>query len=220
MNRNGAREAVVLVHGLAGSSRWWHRLVPLLQDRLEVHCVDLPRDYTLATAPELLLRRLDELELGRPHLVGHSLGGLVVARVAARAPHRVHGLVLIAPAGIGLRSSLVAHSLPLARALAGLRPQLAAAVTANALRTGPRRLIRTSRDLLADAALPGELRAVRAPTLLVWGERDSLVPARVAKQFLAELPHGRLHVVPRAGHVPMDEAPEEVAGAILGHLTR
>ena len=65
--------------------------------------------------------------------------------------------------------------------------------------------------------LHAELGAVQAPTLLVWGERDRLVPARVAEEWQRLLPRSRLVLV-QGGHVPMWEAPGELADCILAFL--
>jgi pimeloyl-ACP methyl ester carboxylesterase len=211
-------ETVVLVHGLAGSSRWWRRVVPALSERFRVHGLDLPRGYTLATAPGLVLRELDHLGIERTHLVGHSLGGLVAARVAARAPERVDRLALVAPAGVGLPRSVLALGLPLARTILTLRPAFVPLLAHDSLRVGPLALLGRAREVLAEDELREELRLVRAPTLLLWGERDRLVPAALAERFLAELPDARVEIVPRAGHVPMEDAPEVVAAALLAHL--
>jgi pimeloyl-ACP methyl ester carboxylesterase len=200
----------VLVHGLAGSSRWW-REVELRLEGLELDAVDLPR------------RGLDELEAWLAErlepgaaLVGHSLGGLLAARVAARRPELVRRLVLIAPAGIPARGHL-AHTLPLAHAVARLRPRFAPVLVRDALRAGPRGLYAGARAAVS-TDLRDELGTVSAPTLLVWGERDRLVPVRNAEAWAEALPDARVELVPRAGHVPMVERPEELSRLLWDFL--
>lgn len=87
----------------------------------------------------------------------------------------------------------------------------------DALRAGPWTLWRAARDMLADD-VRADLAAVRAPTLLVWGERDALVPPTLAASFADTLPDTRLALLPRAGHVPMQERPGDFAAAVLGFL--
>src|SRR5436309_1903248 len=99
------RRALVCVHGLAGSPRWWRPVVPQLAERFDVRLVELPRFRFLSRvrpsdAAAWLARWLDETGLERPVLVGHSLGGLICAQLAAREPDRLHRLVLVDPAGI------------------------------------------------------------------------------------------------------------------------
>ncbi|MBA3416015.1 MAG: alpha/beta fold hydrolase, partial [Chloroflexia bacterium] len=102
----GAGPPVVLVHGLAGSGRWWERNVGPLSARFQVFVVDLPgfggnrvgAPFALVETPALLAAWLDRLGLGRVAVVGHSMGGRVAAELAADAPERVARLVLVAAA--------------------------------------------------------------------------------------------------------------------------
>ena len=214
----GEGEPLVLVHGLAGSWRWWSPLFQDLAARRRVHVVDLPRLQGAVRADELstwLCRWLDAAGLERVDLAGHSLGGLVVAEVAARCGTRARRLVLVAPAGIPCRRSLPGRTLPLLGALYHIRTRLPM-VAADALRTGPL-AVAHGIAYVSRRDLREELSTVRAPTLLVWGERDHLVPARIAEEWLRLLPDARL-VPLRCGHVPMLEEPHELAARMLAFL--
>jgi pimeloyl-ACP methyl ester carboxylesterase len=198
------KEPVVLVHGLAGSTDWWRGTVDELSQEREVHAVAVPR-LSIGDAVEWLVGRLDER---RPAaIVGHSLGGLLALRTAARAPERVSRVVAISPAGIFGSPRRRAHVVPLLRALVGIPPRYLPMIVRDAVRTGPFRVWRTSKELLASDVRP-ELASIPVPTLLVWGERDKLVPPSLGETFRAEIPDCRLAVIPRAGHVPMLDAPE------------
>lgn len=214
----GTGEPLVLVHGLSGSWRWWSRLLELLAVRRRVHVVDLPPVRHPVRAAELsawLVRWLDAVGLERADIAGHSLGGLVAAELAATHPERVRRLVLVAPAGIPCGRSLTRRAVPLVGTLYAVRRSLPM-ITADALRTGPLAMARgiafvSSRDLRADLA------GVRAPTLLVWGERDRLVPPRIADEWQQLVPDVRLVYLP-CGHVPMLEAPRQLAECMLAFL--
>ena len=194
----------VLVHGLAGSSRWWREVEPQL-DGLEVDPVDLPRRASLEELEDWLARRLEP----GAALVGHSLGGLLAARVAARRPELVERLALIAPAGLG-RPSRLAHAVPLARTLVGVRPRVASLLVQDALRAGLVGLWGASRMAVA-TDLRNELEKIGAPTLVLWGEKDRLLPVMHGYTCTALVPNGRLEIVSGAGHVPMLERPDEVS---------
>ena len=71
---------------------------------------------------------------------------------------------------------------------------------------------------MASADVTAELTAVTAPTLLVWGARDGVVPVEQAATWLERMPDARLIVIPGAGHVPMVESPVELAEAIGSFL--
>jgi pimeloyl-ACP methyl ester carboxylesterase len=220
----GEGDPLVLVHGLAGSWRWWAPALPALAARREVHLVDLPGfgsvrggRFLLRDAPALVGALADELGLDTLDLAGHSLGGLISARLAAARPELVRRLVLVAPAGVHARSSMRAHLLPLAATALRARPRLNALIAADAVRAGPWTLWRAARDLLADD-LRAELEGIRAPTLLVWGQRDALVPPALAAAFTGAIADARVVVLPGAAHVPMVERPQAFADAVLAFL--
>src|SRR4051794_15736656 len=110
----GAGPPMVLVHGLSGSSRWWRRNIGALTPYRRVYAIDLigfgasrtRYPFALAEAAGYLTRWLDQLELARVSLVGHSMGGLIAAELAADAPERVDRLVLVDPAVLPLDTHL------------------------------------------------------------------------------------------------------------------
>lgn len=193
----------MLVHGLAGSSRWWREVEARLAD-LDLDPVDLPR-RPRADLEGWLAERLQP----RSALVGHSLGALLAARVAAARPELVDRLVLISPAG-ATRRSVLGHALPLARSLADVSPRFARTLVRDALRAGPGGLWAGAR-IATRTSLRYVLEDVRAPTLVVVGERDPLAPAVHVCTCTAGLPDVRVEVLRGVGHIPMEERPEELS---------
>ena len=214
----GAGPPVVLVHGLGGSWRWWSDVWPHLAKRRTVYLVDLPRLGRRQSAAELsawLDRWLDAAALDRADLVGHSLGGLVAAEVAAVRPERVGRLAVVAPAGIPCGLGLFSRGVRLVETLYGLRRHLSTVVP-DALRTSPVALLRGA-VFASDRDLRAELGAVQAPALIVWGERDRLTPPTVAVEWHRLLPRSRLVLLPCA-HVPMWDLPDRLADCLLAFL--
>ena len=211
---------LVLVHGLSGSSRWWDPVLPHLRERLSLHVVDLPpfrRSFLPPDAASWLGRRLDEDGLERFDLFGHSLGGLVAAQLAARRPELVRKLVLVAPVGIPFGRPFVGHAVPLARALVDARRQVGILLH-GAARARPTSLFRGGR-YATSADVRDELGAIRAPTLLVWGARDGLVPAWLAAEWARRIGACTTVLLDGAGHVPMWDAPEALADTVVAFLT-
>jgi pimeloyl-ACP methyl ester carboxylesterase len=104
----GQGPALLLVHGLAGQlCHFTYALVDQLATQCRVVAVDRPgsgysvrapnASATLGAQADVLAALIDELELGRPLVVGHSLGGAVALALAQRHPERVAGLLLLAP---------------------------------------------------------------------------------------------------------------------------
>jgi pimeloyl-ACP methyl ester carboxylesterase len=220
----GAGSPLVLVHGLAGSWRWWRPILPALSAQHSVHLLDLPgfgtfpraRRFDLDSALEWLARWSGAAAIGPADLVGHSLGALLCARLAARHPEAVERLVLVAPAGVPDRTA-VGSTGPLLRALLASRPSFLALLARDAVRSGPVTILSAAFRLLA-ADVRSDLAAVHAPTLVVLGENDPLVPRSHGEEVARLLPHARLHVLAGAGHVPMSDRPEEFSHELLRFL--
>jgi len=146
-------------------------------------------------------------------LAGHSLGALIAVRVSARHPELVRRLILVAPPGIQPRPTPLHLGAPLLATLARTRPRFLVLLARDAVRAGPRNIVRGGLHVAATDVTP-ELASVRAPTLLVWGARDRLVPASAGRLWEALLPQARLVILPDAAHVPMLESPAALRQAI------
>jgi pimeloyl-ACP methyl ester carboxylesterase len=105
----GAGEPLLLLHGLAGSTRNWCEVLPALVERYRVVAVDLPgharsgrlpRGATTADFADAAVAVLEEEGIDRTLVAGHSFGGLVALRLAQKRPDLVAGLLLASPAGI------------------------------------------------------------------------------------------------------------------------
>jgi pimeloyl-ACP methyl ester carboxylesterase len=209
------RAPVVLVHGLTASVDWWRPVIAALEPEYEVHVVRLP-GFRYADAAEWLRDWLAEHELGGASVVGHSMGGTISILAAAQAPDLVGRLALIAPAGVFATRSRRTYVMPLARSV-GLGPRRLIRLARDTLRAGPLRLWQVANDLLS-ADLIETLQAVRAPTLILWGDNDRLLPPTLGAVFEREIPTSRLVVLDRCGHVPMVEAPEQLNAELLRFL--
>lgn len=217
----GAGPPVLLVHGLGGSPRWWSRTTEALAQAHRVILPELPgfgfglrfglerSPFRLADAHEVLGGVMDRLGLGSARLVGHSLGALVCAGVAARVPGRVERLVLIAPPVRCAGAGLLGNALPVARTLLGLPLAATLTVATDIAARSPLALLRAAGELLGSEHA-AELARILAPTLVLWGARDVLVPASGAAATAALVPGARLRLIPGAGHVPMLDRPDEV----------
>ena len=152
--------------------------------------------------------------LERAHLVGHSMGGYFCLRLAASRPEAVRRLVLVAPAGVPTGRSMLGHLGPLLGAARYATPSFLPILVRDALRTGPATLWRAASDLLAEDVRE-DLRRIEVPTLLIWGQRDTLVPPAAGDLLRKEIPGCRLLVLEGASHVPMFDRPEEFDAALL-----
>jgi pimeloyl-ACP methyl ester carboxylesterase len=216
----------VLVHGLAGSTRWWRRNVAALAERHTVYLVNLPGfgafrrrriHFALAEAADWLGAWIEAANVAPCHVVAHSMGGHIAIRLAARKPTLVRRLVLVAPAIVAGRRRLRAYPFALVAAIRAMTPSFLPLRALDTLRAGPFTLLRAARSLLADD-IRAELREIVAPTLLIWGERDALVPPSLGVLAQAEIPGAYLLLLPGAGHVAQYDRPRPVNDATLAFL--
>ncbi len=178
---------------------------------------------------------LDELGLESPAVVGHSFGGMVAAEVAASNPARVSQLVLIDPVGLWIDETPVKNWMitppqelgPLLFAdPAGPAAQLMAAPPADE-EAAIQATLRTTWSLactgkfvwpIPDKGLKKRLHRIKAPTLLVWGEQDGLVPPVYAGLFSAGLAEARVEMIAGAGHVPQAEQLDRTTDVVTAFL--
>lgn len=221
----GVGEPVVLVHGLSGSTRWWRPVLPRLADHYRVYLLDLPgfgamarrERFSLSTAASWLSAWLETVGLEQTHLIGHSMGGYVSIMVAATAPRSVQNLVLVDAAGVPVGRSLAGYVLPLTRATRYMSPGFIPVLASDALRAGPLTLLRAARALVRED-VRRHLASIIAPTLIIWGGRDTLVPLSAGELLRREIPDSRLVVLEGAGHVPMYDRPDEFSRVVLCFL--
>lgn len=215
---------VVLLHGLDGSSRWWAPTLTALATRfrclaLEFVSFDRWRERGRVALPQsgaFVAAWLAALGIARADLVGHSMGGYTACQLAIDHPALVGRLALVAPAVATLSGDSLRDLVRFAPFLGSIAPGFAPTLLTDTLRTGPLRWLRSTVELAR--AAPLELERIAAPTLLLWGEYDPLVPSANAAPLLARIPGARLTVLPAARHVPMYEAPVACNAALAEFL--
>jgi len=194
-------------------------------------------DYTMAYYVGFLDRLLDALGIESCVLVGNSSGGRMAWEYAAAKPARVHGLVLLAAAGYPRTTPLPTG---LRIAMSPIGPLLLHLISKSVVRKGlesnygdPAKLPDVSVDWSYEITMRRGVRAalgetlrqaeavddsalipqVRAPALIIWGDRDTVIPPADAQRFHADLQNSRLLMLPGVGHLPQEEAPDETVAA-------
>ena len=189
------------------------------------------------------LEAIDALKLDRFDLVGSCVGGWIAAEFAVRHPEKVRKLVLIGAAGLFVEGALIGDIFMNAQpehgsSYASLRAMLfASADQANALEMFPdgkgeiedevRRyqMLRLSSRIgfkppyFYNYSLRNRLHRVSAPALVIWGEKDGMVPNAHGEVYAAGIPGAKLAIVSGAGHSPQAEKPEETAQLISQFLS-
>jgi pimeloyl-ACP methyl ester carboxylesterase len=209
---------------------------------------EMPRDeITISGYGRVVDALCERLGLGRVDVVGNSMGGYVSAEVAIQFPQRVDQLVLVSAAGITSANLAHAPIMTLGRIATAIVTHTAAQDRTLAARPKTRHasllfVARHPSRLKGDFAYeaffkgtgkPGFMDALRAnldydfrdrlpeigvPTLIVWGENDSIIPVKDAQEFERLIPDSRKVLMKDTGHVAMAERPQTFNDLMLEFL--
>ena len=203
---------------------------------------DLIGDYDDERTLQVVAALMDALKLRQAAFVGNSMGGRIAWEFTARHPDRVTQLVLISPDGFaspGFEYDQQPHVPGLLRLMKYFLPKRMLRVNLSAAYADPRRLTDASVDRYYDLLLAAGnrdamlsrmtqtvlrnpvpiLKTITTPTLLVWGEKDRMIPYRNAADYLRALPNASLVSFPDLGHLPHEEAPSVSLPAIRDFLS-
>jgi pimeloyl-ACP methyl ester carboxylesterase len=184
----------------------------------------------------LYYRQLVEaLELGEVDIVGHSLGGMFAAEFAAICPQHVRRLVLVSPFGLWLDDAqipdLFVMSLGQLQRATWHDPESGASQAALTQMSngssGIQATVKRAGNLSAagkflwpipDRGLSKRIHLIKAPTLIVLGESDRLIPAAYGEAFRSRIRDAGIVRIADAGHAPMLEQPEAFLAAAQDFL--
>lgn len=243
LRTGGAGDPVVLLHGLTGDGACWTPLARVLEGEFDVVMPDA-RGHGGSSGPHHGYRYDDHasdvvglirgLELSRPVLLGHSMGGMTAALVASRGAGVIRGLVLVDPTFLSperqreVRDSDVADRHR--RALALRKADLVAQARARHPRRSPEII-----ELLAEARLRTRMgafdvltppnpeycdvvRAIDVPSLIVIGDSSPVVTLEMATELRSLNPRVRIEQVQGAGHGLPFERPERLGEVVATFL--
>lgn len=247
----GRGPVVVLLHGFPFDGRMWEAQHEALAASYRLVIPDL-RGFGQSPAPvgdvsaidamaDDVLETLDALGIAEPVVLGGlSMGGYVALSIAARAPDRLRGLMLIdtkaagdtadAAAGrretadkverIGSTDAVVEGML--GKLFATLtwerRPEVVGQIETMMRQAPPRVVAATLRGLGARPDRTADLAGIAVSTLVVVGDQDAITPPEEARRMVRDLPDARLAEIPDAGHLAPVENPDEVNRVLLDYL--
>ncbi len=234
----GSGPAIVMIHGFGGQTfSFRYQLQEFSRDHRCV-AIDLKGfgyserpeggDYSLEEQARLVLRAMDALGIDAAVLIGHSMGGEVVARAAAMAPERVEKLILVAaPTGYPI---WLAPRTPIAKALMPAFAKLARRNARRNLFYDPNSV--DLNNILDEYSKPGQINGslntiwemwgdvrrqpkldhskITMPVLILWAEKERvlLFDKRVLKWLRKRLPGAEVVTAPRTGHMLLEEQPK------------
>jgi len=176
---------------------------------------------------------LAELGIEKAALIGLGFGGWIAAEMATMAPGDVSQLVLVGPMGIkppagDIFDQAIVSYIDYARAgfddqkafdkVYGVAPSTDQLEAWDIAREMCFRI--AWKPYMYSQTLPHLLRSVRAPSLIVWGDDDKVVPQSAAKRYVEALPNAKLQIVKSCGHCVDMEQPEALAKLVTDFIGR
>ena len=249
--KQGTGSPLILVHGFAGSLYTWRHLIPLLAGHYTVYAYDMlgfgfsdkppEGNYEMKDQAELLIGFMEALNLPSAHLVGHSMGGVVIACAAIDAPLKAESLTMIEPGFYTKTGPEFLNHLffPLDRLMAkqfysrSMRKRFLTGsfynkslvteevIDAYMLPTRTPHAIDALANMMSKVGLkqyPGIAEKVTRPTLIVWGQRGAGDTLEIAGRVQGEIGSSRLVPVKECGHYVQEERPQELAEIIRDYI--
>ncbi|SEF52330.1 Pimeloyl-ACP methyl ester carboxylesterase [Caloramator fervidus] len=215
----GSGKKVILLHGWGGRADSFLPVFNYLSTKFEVYAIDFP-GFGLSSLPpkpwgvldytQMLYKFFEKLQIDKASLVGHSFGGRVSIMFSSLYPERVEKVVLVDSAGVlpkrTWRYYLKVYKFKLLKKLYLLFNGNNKEAVEKFYRkygskdyknAGP---LRETLVKVVNEDLRGYLPKIKAPTLLVWGEKDEDTPLYMAKIMENEIPNASLVVFKEAGH--------------------
>jgi pimeloyl-ACP methyl ester carboxylesterase len=223
----GAGEPLLLLHGLFGALSNFKDLVEHFRHQYKVivpllPLFDLDIFHTTVGGLEKYVQRFIEARgYDQIHLLGNSLGGHVGLLHVLKHPERIKSLILTGSSGLfenGMGDSYPKRGdyeyIRKKTELTFYDPSMATKelvdevfeITNNRLKVI--KIIALAKSAIRNN-LGDEISQIRQPTLLIWGNNDTITPPFVAKEFNKLIPNSELHFVDQCGHAPMMEVPGE-----------
>jgi 2-hydroxy-6-oxonona-2,4-dienedioate hydrolase len=234
----GEGEPLMLVHGLFGALSNFKDLIDYFSKRNKVvvpmlPLFDLDLLHTTVGGLEKHVQKFIEFkDYKNIHLLGNSLGGHVALVHVLKHPERIKSLILTGSSG--LFENGMGDTYPKRGDYEYIRKKTEVTFYDPAMAT--KELVDEVYDIvnqrikvikviaLAKSAirnnLGDELKEIKTPTLLIWGNNDTITPPFVGKEFNKLIPNSELHLIDKCGHAPMMERPDEFNEILNGFLTK
>jgi pimeloyl-ACP methyl ester carboxylesterase len=231
----GQGPAIVLVHGLCGSSAVWSDDIGILAKTYRVIAPDLPgygksdrphADYSIGYHAAMLKEFIDVLGESKVTIAGSSMGGWIAAVFTLNNPEKVSHLILVDSAGlhrethppVSLNPSTKEEQKSLLLSLYADPSRVTERMIDDQweYRRDIRATVQATLNSLKTGAplLDSSLTGIKIPTLIIWGKQDTLIPLEFARQFAKGIQGSKLVVIDKAGHLPQAEQPGAFCRAV------
>ena len=231
-------EKILILPGWGSNSERWQKVKELLEKKgMEVLILDLP-GFGRTSSPQepwgrddyinWIFQKVKEKNWQKFNLLGHSFGGGLAAKIATNSSEKINKLILCAPAIIKRKSIKIylfywlaflgkkifsLHGFKIFYPLSQKLIYKLAGVSNYYIANGMMK--ETMKKIGKEEDLGMILEKIKIPTLILWGKKDSVLPAKDAYRIKEKIEGSEFRIIPKAKHSPHREAPEELAENII-----
>lgn len=232
---------LVILHGWASHQKNWQPFIKILKNLganvyqpampgfLE-NIIDVP--HSTADYVNWLKQFLKKNRINKPTLIGHSFGGQVAINFTVKNPSKVNRLILINSAGIRnqlnikklfflvlAKTGKVVFSLPLLNNLFSIAQRFLykAAHEGDYYQASP--VMKETLKIINKEDQTKHLKSIDTPTLILWGEKDTITPLKDGEKIHQLMPNSKLVIYPNTTHGLPFQAPKKIANKILWFIS-
>ncbi|HSN62436.1 MAG TPA: alpha/beta hydrolase [Ferruginibacter sp.] len=234
----GQGETLMLLHGLFGALSNFKDLIEYFRKSYKVVVPILPLldmdllHTSVSGLQKYVSKFIEHRKYNHIHLMGNSLGGHVALILILKNPEKIKSLILTGSSGLfenGMGDTYPKRGdkeyIRNKTALTFYDPAMATEELVNEVFEITNNRIKVIKIIaLAKSAIRNnlgeELKNVKQPTCLIWGNNDTITPPFVGKEFNNLIPNSELHIIDKCGHAPMMEVPDEFNHILEGFLAK
>ncbi|RLC35456.1 hypothetical protein DRH14_01000 [Candidatus Shapirobacteria bacterium] len=216
---NPTKQNIVFLHGWQQNKNSFNQLIPFLYGKHNIYSIDLPgfgntpineklkNSFDYANHIYLWLRKNKKIK--QPIVIGHSFGGKIASIIASQNPTYIKKLILIAPAGIVKQKTLY----KLYKYVPSFFKQKTFNLIASRDYKQSGNLLYLFKNIVKEN-LTKIFRAIKTPTLIIWGDKDKELPVKQAFVIHKLISHSRLKIIKNGNHFPFWKQPQKVSKLI------
>jgi pimeloyl-ACP methyl ester carboxylesterase len=236
----GRGDNFLILHGWNGSSDSWRKIIEILEIKYKVICPDFPgfgktetpqKPWKLRDFVEWLKEFTEKLNLKEFFLLGHSFGGRVAIKFSISYPEKVKKLILVSSAGIrqewGFKEKIIFQISKIGNAIFSKNPffrfkdrarNFFYQITRIKDYSKAKGIMKETMKKIVEEDLLPELPKIQKETLIIWGEKDKIIPLKYAFLFKEKIKNSKLEILSKIGHSPHLEDPENLAEILISNL--
>lgn len=215
---------LVFIHGWGATANIFETVFYYLKDEFNIYYFDLPgfgntpieKVMTLKDYAEFVYKFLKENDIKEPIIIGHSFGGAVAIKLVLIYPESVYKLILVSASAIRQPRHKIILIKKIADFIKPLLPEKLRKFILKILKLDKTdyaqidslKLKETFKNIINED-LSSYLSAIKIPTLVIWGEKDTVTPLKEGELIAKSIPNAKLLVIKNAGHFRFLEKPEE-----------